>query len=746
MHSSVRASSSLPSQEDQSGLRNEASYTLSSSVTLSSGYVTNNTSNDYLSGSSFLSPKISTPLSYHHHDDLLLSKQRRGSLPLKKRRVFVIHHENPHPLTFQHEDGSGFRVISSHLTPFKSPAFVDADDGKPNSLLYSPYAKMHWKSDALTRESMESSPFDKMNTLSLIAAAAAVDEAGGAPSFSYFQPSTDSSSFTSPLSSFDRVGSMRKPNISFLRSYDEGRMDDSSESSEPSSRSSCTGGCSSTPTSKQGVEGRAFSHLASQYDNSKANVSIKPVTLLNVESSCLDRHTSSLGQDKRFTGLSPDQIRCHATTTRGRPCTYTAVQNTKYCFLHADYDTNPPPRRTKSINCKRDERDTSTSASTSPATTFINTDDDVSDDEMKERIDVTPSLSLDSPNKTQLQTRIGGLMGFKKRRTNAKFAEKHAEAPRPLLSMMATDQWFGQSVQIAVGPFEGQTGIVQKWGNGWITVLIEGVGFHNRRSFELFLATNDGIGMDSVYLPDDGTDASSSMNSKNVKDKSRKKAKDQASHQLFRCVSRDVVSPSPPNTDVANVKNNISNGASRNARTVTPKVSSMLSPRTKKEVKTMKKPSVVANTEIVHATSENPQSRCVSDGAKTPVPVKSNIDGSSSLNTSLSLPTPKVTPSPEKNMTVTRLLNVNDRPNIDLQFPGPRDDETKKTSNSTKLSNSSLIFRPSMGERTRGRTTSIGDCCNQSGDSLNSTNADNISTTTALQKKHNSDCIEEWYD
>lgn len=49
-------------------------------------------------------------------------------------------------------------------------------------------------------------------------------------------------------------------------------------------------------------------------------------------------------QDKRYTGQSGEK-QCCATTTRGRPCAYASVNGMKYCHLHADYDTNPPPRR-----------------------------------------------------------------------------------------------------------------------------------------------------------------------------------------------------------------------------------------------------------------------------------------------------------------------------------------------------------------------------------------------------------------
>jgi hypothetical protein len=57
----------------------------------------------------------------------------------------------------------------------------------------------------------------------------------------------------------------------------------------------------------------------------------------------------------------------------------------------------------------------------------------------------------------------------------------------PLLSMISTDQWFAKRVIVSTGPLFNRSGRVERWGNGWVTVHIDGVGVHNRRSFELFL-------------------------------------------------------------------------------------------------------------------------------------------------------------------------------------------------------------------------------------------------------------------
>ena len=56
----------------------------------------------------------------------------------------------------------------------------------------------------------------------------------------------------------------------------------------------------------------------------------------------------TVGQDKRCTG-DDNEVRCFATSTRGRTCAYIAVNYTKYCYLHADYDTNSLPRRTSKL-------------------------------------------------------------------------------------------------------------------------------------------------------------------------------------------------------------------------------------------------------------------------------------------------------------------------------------------------------------------------------------------------------------
>mmetsp|Transcript_5305 Transcript_5305/g.10484 ORF Transcript_5305/g.10484 Transcript_5305/m.10484 type:complete len:499 (+) Transcript_5305:509-2005(+) len=192
-------------------------------------------------------------------------------------------------------------------------------------------------------------------------------------------------------------------------------------------------------------------------------------------------------QDKRCTG-SKGEIRCKATTTRGRECAYIAANGTKYCHMHAEYDTNPPPRRG------------GRHAPEVPTKTF------------KKKDMHRSSSSSVSDSSTAKST------GVKRRNTAEKLAQKHADSPFPLLSMISSDQWANKRVRISMGPFEGHIGHVEKWSNGWVGVRIPDVGLHNRRSFELYLDGEDETLRD---LPQEQREA------------------------IKRCVSRDGATPSP---------------------------------------------------------------------------------------------------------------------------------------------------------------------------------------------------------
>lgn len=191
-------------------------------------------------------------------------------------------------------------------------------------------------------------------------------------------------------------------------------------------------------------------------------------------------------QDRRFTGAPGEQC-CTATTTRGRACAYVAVHGSKFCYLHSDYETNPPPRRgATDLKATLD----------GPLTKNLQALDKLSIPLAEVSVMSPPSVSSDGSSRlsSPLPPIPSGKTGKPKgtgRRTSAKLAEKHADSPYPLLSMVSTDQWFGKMVTVATGPMTNQVGRVEKWGNGWVTINIKGAGHHNRRSFELYLRSED---------------------------------------------------------------------------------------------------------------------------------------------------------------------------------------------------------------------------------------------------------------
>lgn len=241
---------------------------------------------------------------------------------------------------------------------------------------------------------------------------------------------------------------------------------------------------------------------------------------------CVPAHSTTIAalaphQDRRFTG-SGDEVRCQATTTRGRACAYISVSGTKYCYLHADYDTNPPPRRgagslkDKVTKTNREERSKvdysqqdSSSLSTAEASLASHEGSDRSTlgfSPVSAGTEDIKSVKLTSPK-------------TRGRRTPASLAAKHADSPYPLLSMVSTDQWKDQMVRVSCGPLINRIGKVEKWGNGWVTIRIPGVGLHNRRSFELYISSDD----QAADIDD----------------------QDRGDASLVRCVSREAASPSP---------------------------------------------------------------------------------------------------------------------------------------------------------------------------------------------------------
>jgi hypothetical protein len=136
---------------------------------------------------------------------------------------------------------------------------------------------------------------------------------------------------------------------------------------------------------------------------------------------------------------------------------------------------------------------------------------------------------------------------FSKRRA------KHNDSPDPLLSKVPVDDWFGKTVRIMCGPLLGKVGTVDRWGNGWITVIVPGVGGHNRRSFELCVV-DDGAGDDAPA--DDG------------------KQRDSAG-TAGRAVERDrsTVSPSPSSEGSSGSSTSATKAASKGPGEIVHKVS-----------------------------------------------------------------------------------------------------------------------------------------------------------------------------
>jgi len=270
----------------------------------------------------------------------------------------------------------------------------------------------------------------------------------------------------------------------------------------------------------------------------------------NTENSTYHRHH----QDKRFSGLNHDEKQCLATTTRGRPCAYVAVHGTKYCNLHADYDTNPPPRRgggggggggggnsgsNKSKINNQNDKDNATKSETMEAgqlilpidATKLGYSSNVNENKNTQENTIDPTSSAHNfYHSVPLQKKVIGS-------TTAELSscqpvilpineDTHSDmnniaslnisdlkdhndtdsnitstnCPYPLLNSIPSDNWHNKLVLISSGPLINHTGRVIKWGNGWITVStvtgrIAGEGgcklLHNRRAFELYLIPED---------------------------------------------------------------------------------------------------------------------------------------------------------------------------------------------------------------------------------------------------------------
>lgn len=236
--------------------------------------------------------------------------------------------------------------------------------------------------------------------------------------------------------------------------------------------------------------------------------------------------------DKRFQGLD-GEVKCCATTTRGRPCTYVSVNGTKYCFLHADYDSNPPPRRGSNASSLKRRAAFVASASATESvsgddiltseghrgTTLFKTPNklpaSVTSDEssLSSSAWVTPQTSSVSDSSTSSEKR----------------KDVSTRNGKALLSSLSYDQWFNKQVCIATGPLANHIGRVVKWGNGWVTVRIaqedptseDDALLHNRRAVELYLIPEEAEAETLVVenVPREADDRTS---------------------QLLRCVSREI--------------------------------------------------------------------------------------------------------------------------------------------------------------------------------------------------------------
>ncbi len=200
-------------------------------------------------------------------------------------------------------------------------------------------------------------------------------------------------------------------------------------------------------------------------------------------------------QNKRFNELDSGEVQCLATTTRGRPCAYVAVSGTKYCHLHADYDTNPPPKR-----------------GGSGMTSLHKLKSDLS---LNSSLSSKSSSKLSSHNNRHLVSQcLNTLSSLDQLKVNTESISNENEDgtlpfvtikphPKyPLLNSIPSDKWTDKRVLIGTGPLENHIGRVVKWGNGWVTVSTKTMMnvtsdpgsaeiLHNRRAIELFLLPDE---------------------------------------------------------------------------------------------------------------------------------------------------------------------------------------------------------------------------------------------------------------
>lgn len=575
--------------------------------------------------------------------------RRGGSLPLKKRRVSLGADYEFSLLNANHNSDRQEQAAADYGCCYDDPKFAYLSELPPTCITVK--------------------DLSKMNALSLIAAAAASET-------SVYPSATRTSS---GYHYHHLQEEQYEHKLTEHKNADESSSDDDDESDEPCLQGGCHGRTSRNNSycrRQPCYNGSNFCKLHYQPKvlvvgaateppptptptaaSSPSSSSSSSISHASKSSTAAPTTVHSAGQDKRYTGSSPHEVRCLATTTRGRACAYTAV--TRYCYLHADYDTNPPPRRKTK---KEQQQQQQSQVSAEPLLlTAAAEEESYKVESLPTPPPVTaPPAAAAVPDNPTTATASNSKKRF--RRNSAKFAEYHADTPFPLLSMISTDQWFGKSVRVATGPLEGRVGVVEKWGNGWVSVNVAGLGLHNRRSFELYLDDDE----EKVEIEDC---------------KLLAQENDEQDHkQIFRCVSRDVVSPSPSNENC--VKAPV-------GRAATPKTSSSGSPP---PMGTLVSPQNDFQSGTHNGRLPRPASFLrrgpISDGAETPVPMQAIVESSSGLNL-LSPPPPQVTPFAQKPMARHHTAS------FDLSMP-----DGAGSSSNTK----NVVFLPSICERTRGRT------------------------------------------
>ena len=203
---------------------------------------------------------------------------------------------------------------------------------------------------------------------------------------------------------------------------------------------------------------------------------------------------ASTRQDKRYTGCD-DEVRCLATTTRGRPCAYVSVFATKYCFLHAAYDTNPPPRRGGSGSTPKQGKSVSAPSSEIEGCPPI---PDLTSWIPSMKTSIT-SRSSAGPQSSASEDSCSSSSSSQSDIGKANAPPQLIKCPLPLLSSIPSEHWLNNNVLIGHGPLVNHIGQIIKWGNGWVSLRIQsgaareahGGTLHNRRSVELFLLPAD---------------------------------------------------------------------------------------------------------------------------------------------------------------------------------------------------------------------------------------------------------------